>query len=302
MTKKKFTLTASAKEELMAWLFLSPTVVAFLVFVALPIITAFTISFFNWDPLTGLANIKFVGLKNFEQLISDKTFWFSLRITFTIVIAAVPIMLSLSLIIALLLNQRLFLRGFIRMSVFVPYITTNVAVAMVFVGLFHRDGFINMALSLIGNNNPPFWLANDIWALVAIIIIVVWKDMGYCMIIYLAGLQSIPRVYYEAASIDGASTLRKIFHITIPLVTPTTFFLLVIQSIAVFRIFDIVRVLTGGGPFGSTNVIINNIYQNAFLFNKLGYSSAMALVFFLIILSITLLQWIGEKHWVNYEA
>lgn len=182
-----------------------------------------------------------------------------------------------------------------------PFISSFVAVAVLWRVLFHpNNGPINGFLKSIGIDQPPLWLADPSYALVSVMIIMVWASLGFNMIIFLAGLQNIPTDLYEAADIDGASKVRQFFSITLPLLSPTTFFLLITGIVASFKAFDLIMVLTNGGPAGSTSVIVFYLYEVAFIQLNSGYASAMGIALLFFILVITLFQWIGQKKWVNY--
>jgi multiple sugar transport system permease protein len=184
---------------------------------------------------------------------------------------------------------------------FIPVITSAVAVAMIFRWLYNRDfGLINLALAFVGLPSVP-WLSSTAWAMPAVILMAIWKRVGYDMVIYLAGLQAIPPQLYEAAQIDGAGRWHRFRHITLPLLTPTTFFILVISLIGSFQVFDLAFILTSGGPGNATNTIVMYVYNQAFQFFHMGYAAAVAWVLFAIILVITLIQWRIQKRWVHYE-
>lgn len=182
-----------------------------------------------------------------------------------------------------------------------PYISSVVAIAVVWQVLFHPSaGPINQVLKSLGIENPPLWITNPNFALISIMIIQIWISIGFNMIIYLAGLQSIPRDLYEAADIDGANAWVKFRNITLPLISPTSFFLFITGIISTFKVFDLIAVLTKGGPMNSTSMIVWNLYDTAFVNLKIGYASAMAVVLFIVVFGITVFQWIGQKKWVNY--
>ena len=199
--------------------------------------------------------------------------------------------MALALLLAMLLNRKLKGIGFFRVAIFFPYITSLVAVAVVWNMLFSPDsGPINQFLATIGIANPPGWTSSSDWALPAVIITSVWRDMGYYMVLYLAGLQAIPAELYEAAEVDGASAWQRFWNVTIPSLRPTTFFVVVMLTVSSFKVFDLIVVMTNGGPGRSTTVLSQLIYQEGIGEGKFGYSSAISLVLFLIVLTVTVLQ------------
>jgi multiple sugar transport system permease protein len=205
------------------------------------------------------------------------------------------------LLLAVIINKHVYLKGFFKVLYFMPFISSVVAVAIVFQVLFHPTmGPINQFLMTLGIDNPPGWIADVNFALPSVMIILIWTGIGFNLIIYLAGLQNIPKELYEAAQMDGASVWYQFRKITVPLVSPTTFLLLVTGLISSFKVFDLIIVLTEGGPAHSTNTPVVYLYQQAFMELKTGYASSIALVLFIIILLITWIQFIGQKKWVNY--
>lgn len=272
-----------------AALFLLPSFLGFLVFTALPIVAALILSLYKWDLIT---QPKFIGLDNYKNLFaSDPIFYRVLLNTFYFVAGAVPLGIALGLAAALLLNQKLKGVAFFRAGYFLPVISSIVAASLVWKWIFNPDvGMINSFLMAVGIRNPPKWIASTTWAMPSIIIVAVWKNIGYNMVIFLAGLQDIPKELYEAANIDGTSRWQTFRHITIPLLAPTTFFITVISIINSFQVFGQALVMTEGGPGISTNTIVFFIYQNAFKFFNMGYASAVAWVLFFIVLVFTLIQ------------
>ena len=218
-----------------------------------------------------------------------------------IFVLTVPICMIISLLLAITIDRNVYLKGFFKVAFFMPYISSVVAIAVVWQVLFHPSaGPINQVLMSLGIENPPLWIADPNFALISIMIIQIWISIGFNMIIYLAGLQSIPRDLYEAADIDGANAWVKFKHITLPMISPTSFFLFITGIIATFKVFDLIAVLTKGGPLNSTSMIVWNLYDTAFVNLKIGYASAMAVVLFLVVFGITVFQWLGQKKWVNY--
>ena len=276
--------------------FLGPNILGFLVFMLIPLIASFLISLTNWDLLGPPI---FVGLKNFINLLRDPLFWKYLGNTLFYMLA-IPFQMGLGLFLALLMNKPLKLRTFYRTTYFLPVVTTTVAIALLWQWIYDPEfGILNYLLSLIGIKGPA-WLASPTWAKPAIMIMGVWKGVGYDMLIYLAGLQEIPAQLYEAAEIDGAGAWRKFLNITFPLLMPVHFFLLIMHVIWGFQIFDAVYIMTNGGPAGSTTPIMMYIYNNAFRWGKMGYASAIAWILTLIIFLVTLVQWWISKKKLSY--
>jgi len=249
-----------------------------------------------------LACYLFVGLQNYVQLlVEDQIFRQVLRNTAYYVLGTVPAGLVLSLLLALAMNARIRGITLFRAIFFIPVISSSVAVAMMWRWLFNSDfGLINVGLAALGLPAIP-WLSSTAWAMPAVIIMAIWKNLGYNMVIFLAGLQGIPQELYEAAAIDGAGGVARFRHITLPMLAPTTFFILVISVIGSFQVFDLAFILTAGGPGNATNTIVMYIYNQAFQFFHMGYAAAIAWLLFIIIFTITLLQMRLQKRWVYYE-
>ncbi len=289
------------KESLIGYLFILPTLLGFLIFMGYPLVYSIFLSFWDWHMMKGISGSEFVWLQNYLEIFQDSYFIDGLTNNLKMLFFAVPVLLILSLTLACVLNTAIFGRGIIRAVYFMPYITTVTAAAIVFAALFHDEfGPINEFLRMIGVDNPPGWLASISWSMPTVGIFWIWRMLGYCIILFLAGLQTIPKSYYEAASIDGASGLKQFFYITFPLVSPTTFFLAITMGIASFSILAETKVMTGGGPGTSSYTLVYMIYKDAFEYYEMGYASATGIIFFAIILIITLIQWLGQKFWVNY--
>ncbi|MVP01011.1 ABC transporter permease subunit [Paenibacillus sp. N10] len=266
----------------------------------LPIIASFFLSFTDWNFLHGFKRIDFIGLRNFERLFADSIFWQAMKNNL-IFMLVVPTTLALSLLLAVIINKYVYFKDMFKVIYFMPYISSVVAVAMVWQVLFHPSyGPVNQMLMSIGISDPPKWIADVNFALPSIMMIMIWVSIGYNLIIYIAGLQSIPAELYEAAEMDGAKPWQQFRSITLPMLSPTTFFLLITGLIGTFKVFDLVQVLTGGGPANSTSVVVFHLYETAFVHLKMGYASTMALVLFVTIFLITLIQWYGQRKWVNY--
>lgn len=275
------------KNTLIAWSFIAPNFIGFLIFTLVPVVFSLILAFMKWD---SFSTPEFVGMQNFTRMLSDDTFWISLKNTFLYTIGVVPLTLICSLGLAILLNQKIRGVKFFRTAFFFPYVTSLVAIAVVWSMLFHPTmGPINQFLRVI-IENPPGWLSSSDWALTAIIIVSVWRGMGYYMILYLAGLQGISKELYEAAAMDGANKWKQFTHITVPALRPTTFFVTIMLVINCFKIFDLVQVMTDGGPGRATNVLVYQVYSEAFVKFNFGYASAIAMVLFVIVLVITVIQ------------
>jgi multiple sugar transport system permease protein len=294
-------LTRAHKEAIAGWLFILPCLIGFGLLTLVPILFSLVISFTDWNFLEGLKGIRFIGFENFIKMWSDKWFTDSLinNIVFTLI--TVPCTMILALLTAVILNDKTFLKSPIRLMIFLPYISSIVAVSVVWAILYSpSQGPINAFLRSVGITDPPGWLSDSTWALPSIIILTVWMNVGYNMIIYLAGLQGIPKALYEAARIDGAGPIKSFFKITVPMLSPTSFFVLITCIIQSFQVFAAIFIMTDGGPGTSTSVLTYYIYQAGFSFYDMGYASAMAWVLFLIVFAITIFQWRGQKKWVNY--
>lgn len=285
-------------EHVVGYLFVAPLIIGLLIFTYGPVLAAFALSFTKGDYIS---IPRWIGLGNYQTLLKEDLFWISMHNTLYYVIGVVPAGLLLSLLLALAMNQKL--RGivFFRSIFFLPTITSSVAISLMWLWIYNPEfGVLNFLLKQIGIKGPT-WLASSTWAMPAVIIMSIWRGLGYNMLIYLAGLQGIPEVYYEAAEIDGADAWAKFRHITLPLLSPTTFMLLILSLIGAFQVFEYTYVMTGGGPVYATLTIVLHIYNNAFRSFQMGYASALAYVLFFILLSLTLVQLQLQKRWVHYE-
>lgn len=288
------------REAAAAWLFLLPNLIGVGVFTVLAIVASAAISLTDWDLLSPPG---FVGLANYRELLgNDPMFRTVLLNTAWFTVVSVPLAMILALLLALALNQGIRAIPLFRAAYFLPVVTATVVVALVWRWFFNPDfGLLNDILYRLGVANPPNWLGSREWAMPAVIIVAVWKQVGYNMVIFLAGLQAIPRTLHEAAAIDGASRSQRFWHVTLPLLTPTTFFVLVVSVINSLQVFDAVLVLTDGGPANATRTIVYQIWEEAFVFLKMGYAAAVAWLLFLLIFLFTLLQWKLQGRWVHYE-
>ena len=285
-------------EERAAWLFLAPSLVLFAIFTAIPVISAFFISFTQWNLFN---EVTWVGLGNYIGLAHDEIFAKVLGNTGYFVLVSVPVQIALALACALALNRGLKGQTFFRVVYFLPVVTSTIAAALVWAWLFNSNfGLINAGLSLAGVTDLPKWMGSTRWAMPAIIIVSIWQNLGYAMVLFLAGLQNIGKDVHDAAALDGATGWDRFWHITLPLLSPTTFFVLVISIIGSFQVFELVLVMTKAGPANATNTLVYYIYQNGFQFYQMGYASAAAMVLFLIVLIFTLVQYKLQRRWVHY--
>lgn len=288
------------KDTIAGYLFIAPMVLLATVLTIIPIILSGVISFTDWNFIAGLDSIQFIGLENYVKMFDDDEFLRSLTNNLLLMLV-IPVSLFIALILAVLINNATYFKDVFKVIYFMPFISSFVAVAVLWRVLFHpTSGPINSFLMSIGISNPPAWLADPSFSLISVMIIMIWAGIGFEMIIFMAGLQNISRDLYEAAEIDGANKVRQFFSLTIPLLTPTIFFLLITGIVGSFKVFDLIMILTGGGPAGSTSVIVYYLYKVAFIQLKSGYASAIGIMLLIIILIITIIQWIGQKKWVNY--
>jgi multiple sugar transport system permease protein len=279
--------------------YLLPTIIGFFVFILGPVVVSFLLGFTEWDLLTPP---KWIGLGNYRAMLFETPlFWTTLRNALYYTLLFVPGAVILPLFVAVLMNQQLRGVTFYRSIYFLPVVTSTVAVALVWQWLYNPEfGPINYVLKLVGIKGPA-WIASPEWAMPALVVMSIWQVVGYNMVIYLAGLQGIPEEFYEAAAIDGATGWRQFLHITVPLISPTTFFILIVSIIGSLQVFEQTYILTQGGPAYSTLTIAYYIYQQAFQFFHMGLGAALSYVLFIIILLITLIQFRVQKRWVFYH-
>lgn len=293
-TKKKSVL----KQNLIGYAFILPNFLGLFIFTLLPILFVFILSVMKWDSANPM---EFVGFANFARLFKDSTFKISLVNTFYYALGTVPITLAAALGLALILNRKIRGRNIFRGVFFFPYVASLIAAVVVWNMLFHPDmGPVNSILHTLGIANPPRWAASTTAAMPTVILFSVWRYMGYYMIMYLAALQGVPNELYEAADLDGATGWQRFWRITLPMLTPTTFFVCIMLTIQCFKVFDIVYAMTGGGPGRSTTVLVSYIYNQAFKEFDFGYASAMSVVLFVVVLVVTIVQFRAEKKWVSY--
>jgi multiple sugar transport system permease protein len=275
-----------------------PVIIAFLIFNLYPMVLGLYLSFTKWDILSPPT---FIGLGNWADLFKDDLLWRAVLQTLYYAVASVTGATALSIALALALNQRLKTIGFYRTFFFLPAVTSLVAIAMVWRWIYNTEfGVLNAFLGSLGIN-PVNWLGDPVLAMPAVILMSIWRSAGFNTVLFLAGLQGVPQEYYEAAEIDGASRWDRFRHITLPLISPTTFFVVVNGLIGSWQVFDQVYILTRGGPLLSTVTVVYLIYSNGFEWYKTGYASAMAYGLFLIIIALTAIQFSLQKRWVFYN-
>lgn len=289
--RRKGRMTLKRREAMTGWLFVSPALIGFSIFTFGAILRSFYFSLTDYSLLT---KPHFLGLANYiRAFTNDEYFYQYFGNTFYFVVTLVPIVLVCSLLLAILINRK---AGRItkayRVALFLPSITSTVAVSMVWLWIFNPDlGLLNNFLTAIGFQSPPMWLSDPLWSKPALVIMRVWQMCGYYMIMFLAGLQTIPETLYEAAEVDGASPIQKFFRITIPMLANTTFVVAILLVIEAFNMFESIFIMTAGGPLGSTSTIMYYIYEQGFTNYNMGYASALAWIFFALILVVTLVQY-----------
>jgi multiple sugar transport system permease protein len=288
------------REQGIAYLFLAPNIVGFLFFTLFSLIAAFGLSFFRWSLLT---TPQFTGLGNYIQLFTvDPVFHQILLNTLYFVAGYVPLNIVLSLGIAVWLSGRIWAKNLFRIIMFLPVMTPAVGVALVWMFMYDQQGIINEVLFALFHIRGPNWLASEIWAMPAVILMSLWYGFGYNMLVFSAGLQAIPQHLYEAAAIDGAKRWQRFWNITLPLLSPSIFFGLVLTLITSFQVFDQVYILTGGGPGTDTTTLVLYTYQNGFAYYHMGYAATVSSVLFVLIMLVTMGQFILQKKWVHYEV
>lgn len=278
---------------IMLWL------IGLFVFTLIPMLFSLFLSFCKWDIVTGLSTIKFIGLENFQKIFDDRKFYKALEVTFKFCLISIPFYQIASLLVAMLLNMRIkFMRTF-RLIFFLPSIIPTIASSMIWTQILGKDGLINQGLALVGIQGPA-WLNTPSTALYGLILMGVW-GIGNTIIIYLSGLQGVGEELYEASSIDGANSFQRFFKITLPMISPTIFFNVVMAVISSFQYFTQAFVMTEGGPLNSTLFYNLYLYTKAYKELKMGYAAALAWIMFIIILFFTLLVIKSSSFWVYYQ-
>lgn len=286
--------------KLTPYLFVAPLMIFIALFTYIPILASLDLSFREWNFLS--PDMPFVGLRNYEQLLASRDLWNSLWVTTLFAVFSVPLRLGLALMIAAYLVRESMHARLLRGALFLPSVTSTVSIAVVYSWVFSTDyGMVNALLGTFGIGKIQ-WLQNPHLALWVLIFVNTWKQIGYDIVIYIAGLQAIPRELYDAAAVDGGRRLHVFRRITMPLVMPTTYFLLVISVIEAFQVFTIVNVMTKGGPAGATDMLVNLLYEIGFVLFDIGRGSALAVLLFILLVGLAILKSriIGRK--VHYEA
>ncbi|MBU1093228.1 MAG: sugar ABC transporter permease [Firmicutes bacterium] len=287
------------KAKVVILLLLVPSLIGFIVFSLLPIISAFYLSFTSWSVIGG--SPEFIGFKNYIDIFKGDEFYRVMTNTLKFIVLYIPAIMISSFVIALLFDSKAKSAGAYRTLLFIPVLTSWVAGAVIWKSVLNGQyGLLNNALALIGIEGPA-WLTDPKWAMVSIVMVSVWKDLGFFSLIIFGGLRSVDYTLYEAAKIDGANSRQILAKITFPLVTPTLFFVLITTMINSFQLFPQVMVMTGGGPVGSTQVIVERIYTYGFRYFNMGYATALSIILLVIIITITLIQLKLQKKWVFYE-
>jgi len=282
------------RTSLIGWSFILPNLIGFGVLTLYPVLSLFYISFTNWN-VFGTA--QWTGLANYKRLVNDPMFHTALLNTLYYCAMTIPLTLLTSLGLALLLNTKLRGAAFFRTAAFFPYVTSIVAIAVVWNLLFSPQyGPVNEVLRALGWSSPPGWLTSEDWAMPAVAIISTWQYMGYYMVLFLAGLQAVPQELHEAARVDGASAVQRFFAVTLPGLRPTTFFVVIILTINSLKVFDLILVMTNGGPGTATLVLSQFIYQDGFVNYQFGYASAASVALFLLSIVFTVVQFAFNRR------
>ncbi len=291
---RKFWINLSNSQTSAAWIFVFPALLGMLIFIIIPIFFSFGLSFAKWDLLNP---IQFVGLDNYKEIFTEPLFGKILLNTVVFALATSFFGVIIPLILAAIMNSKIRGADFFKTAYFLPFITPMIVIGIVWEWIFDPNiGLLNKVLQVHIN-----WLYDPHWAMPALILVSVWKLIGYNMIIFLSGFSGISNSMFEAAKIDGANPVETFFYVTIPLLSPTIFFVVIITAVSSFQVFDLIYLMTQGGPLDSTNVLVYAIYKNAFEYFNAGKASAIAYVLFVIILVLTLLQWNMRKKLVYNE-
>lgn len=294
-------LSTKKQEIVTGYIFLAPFLIGLTIFVIIPIFYTIFLSFVDYNSLGRIGNFKFVGLENYKEVFNNTDMVASYFKSIKYSLVYVPSMIILSLLMASIMNKKFYFRTASRTMIFMPYVANVTAVAIVFnVMLNPYDGPINTFLKFIGINNLPNWLMDTNLALPITALIATWANLAFQTIVFLAALQEVPQELYEASEIEGASAWQKFSKITLPWISPTTFFLIVTTIIGSTQNFSGIYTLTQGGPGDATEVAIISIYHSGFQFNKYSIASAQSMILFAVLLIITIIQWRGQKKWVNY--
>lgn len=286
--------------------FLLPSLIGMLIFSLLPLVISGLISLTDWNGLDKLTDPNFlqehfIGLENYKRILTTPEFWRTLGNTVEYIVLYIPFMLAASLLVAYLLSQPHRGIGAFRVVYYIPVLTSWVAASLIWKSVLSPQyGALNGILKIFGITGPG-WLTDEKWAMSAIVLVSVWKDMGFFGLILLSGVVGINKTYYEAASLDGANGWTKFFRITLPLLTPSIFYVLIVGMINAFQLFPQIMIMTGGGPNGATQVMVERIYNYGFRYYRMGYAAAFSWILFAIIMVFTAIQMKGQERWVHYD-
>lgn len=292
MNKRKY---KNIKSIAKGYAFIGINLIGVLIFWTIPLIFSFVISISKWDYSKGIKGIAFKGFFNYIEMWKDEWFRASLINNIIFTVSFVAILIVLSFIVAYVLNEHVIGKKFVQLGLYVPYIVNIVAISAVWLALFSTNGPILNLLRKLGVENPPVFISDLHWALPTIVLICVWQNLGYTVILFLSGMINIPRDLYEAVAIDGANTFQKIRYVTIPMLSGTTFFIVITSIINSFKVFGLINLMTHGGPGTSTTMLVYNIYRTAFQYGKLEFASAQGIVLLAIIFFITWIQFRIQK-------
>ena len=284
--KRKKALANIAK----GYAFIGINLIGVLVFWTFPLIFSFIISISKWDYTKGISGLKFTGFGNYIDMWKDEWFRASLINNIIFTVFFVLLLVVIAFILAYILNEYVIGKNLAQLGLYLPYIVNIVAISAVWLALFSNNGPVVSILKALGVEDPPIFIADMHWALPTIIFISVWQNLGYTVMLYLSGLVNIPKDLYEAAAIDGANVIQRIHYVTIPMLSGTTFFIIVTSIINSFKVFGLINLMTNGGPGSSTTMLVYNIYRTGFQFGKLEFASAQGIVLLIIIFIITWLQ------------
>lgn len=292
-------LSKQLRTDLTGYGFILPNIIGVVLFTIIPIVYSLIISFTDWNFTHGVGNWNFVGLEHFIEIWSDEWFVASLKNTIIFGFVVVVFTVAIALVLAVLIDRFCFAKLPIRLAAFMPYVSNVVAISIVWVMMYSPWGPITQLVQVLGWENPPQRLADYTWALPAVILMTIWTNVGYCIMIYTAAIQGLPADVYEAADVDGAGEITKFFKITVPFLSPTTFFLFITTLISSFQVFAPIQLMTAGGPGTSTTVLVYYIYKSAFSYYKMGYAAAMSWILFILLFIVTIIQWLNQKRWVE---
>lgn len=306
MSKQKTKFRKKANGLLVASPFLLPSLIGLLIFSMMPLIISGLISLTDWNGLDKLTDPSFfkehfIGLENYKVILTSSEFWQTLGNTVTYIVLYIPFMLAASLLVAYLLSRPHKGVGAFRVLYYIPVLTSWVAASLIWKSVLSPQyGALNNILAIFGIEGPG-WLLDEKWAMPAIVLVSVWKDMGFFGLILLSGIIGIDKTYYEAASIDGANGWKKFTKITLPLLTPSIFYVLIVGMINAFQLFPQIMIMTDGGPNGATQVMVERIYKYGFRYYRMGYAAAFSWILFVIIMIFTAIQMKGQERWVHYD-